>query len=592
MEIRNFCIIAHIDHGKSTLADRLLETTGTVEKRRMKEQLLDQMDIEQERGITIKLQPVRMEHNGVQLNLIDTPGHVDFTYEVSRSLQACEGALLVVDATQGIQAQTLANVHLALDQGLKIIPVINKIDLPAADPEGVSLDVCSLLNCELEEVLYVSAKTGDGVPALLDAIVDRLPSPTGEAEKPTTALIFDSYYDDYRGVVIYVRVVDGSISKGDHIYLFGSGSDTEVLDVGVLMPGEESLPKLAAGEIGYVVTGFRGVENARVGDTVTHMENKATESLPGYEKIIPMVYAGLYTKEGDDYNRLREALEKLKLNDSSLVFEPESSTALGLGFRAGFLGLLHVDVVVERLKREFDLEIIVTVPSVAYTVKNTKGEELTISSPVEFPDPTQIQEIEEPVMAVSIVTPTDYVGGVMQLVQEKRGVPTKDNMEYLDKERVILRYHMPLSTIVVDFYDLLKNASSGYASVNYEFDGYQEADVRRLDIMVAGEVVEALSTMVYKDEAYRAGRAIVKSLKDLLPRQMFEVRLQAALGAKVIASERIPPMRKDVTAGLYGGDVTRKRKLLEKQKKGKARMKSMGKVDIPQEAFMAVLKRD
>lgn len=593
--IRNFCIIAHIDHGKSTLADRLLEITGTIEKRKMQEQVLDQMDLERERGITIKLQPVQMRTlvNGeeYELNLIDTPGHVDFTYEVSRSLQACEGALLVVDATQGIQAQTLANLYLALEQDLEIIPVINKIDLPAAQPDRVAEEVSHLLGVPKEDMVFISAKTGLNVEAVIQKIVEKVPPPTGQISAPLKALIFDSVFDDYRGVVTYVRVEEGSIQAGSHLRLIGSKAMSDALEVGVFTPKMQVKPILNAGEIGYIVTGFKDVEAARVGDTVTLADHPATEALPGYKTLQPMVYAGIFIKEGSEYEHLRDAIGKLKLNDAALSFEPEHSPALGFGFRCGFLGLLHLDIVQERLRREYNLDVIVTVPSVAYRITMTHGQIKTIASPLALPDLSIVELIEEPWMKVDIVSPTEYIGAIMALLVEKRGKPRDQELEYVDPTRVIIHYSLPLSQIVVDFYDRLKNVSSGYASMGYDFIGFEPADVQRMDIIVAEEMVEALSTIVYKDEAQRAGRVVVEELKKMLPRQMFEVKIQASIGSKIVASERIPAMRKDVTAKLYGGDLSRKRKLLEKQKKGKAKMKSLGKVDIPQEAFLAVLKR-
>lgn len=594
-QLRNFCIIAHIDHGKSTLADRFLEVTGTVEQREMKEQLLDQMEIERERGITIKLQPVRMQYRvdgeDYILNLIDTPGHVDFSYEVSRSLQACEGALLVVDASQGIQAQTLANLYLALEQNLTIIPVLNKIDLPAADAPRVTAEVVSLLGCAEHEVIPVSAKTGENIEAILHAIIERIPPPSGRTENETRALIFDSIFDDYRGVITYVRMVDGTISTGDEIFLMGNENTSEALDVGVFRPELKSTGKLSAGEIGYVVTGFKGVEDAGVGDTMTRKDKRARESLPGYKVVKPMVYAGIYTKDSSKYPILADALGRLKLNDAALVYEKENSAALGFGFRCGFLGMLHLEIITERLNREFDLDLIVTTPSVAYHVYKTDGTQEVISTPLDLPDPSQVDHIEEPVMTVDIVTPTTYIGSVMQLVMEKRGKPTANEVEYLDEQLVVMHYHIPLAGLVVDFYDTLKNISSGYASLNYEFKGYERADIIRLNILVAEEPVDPLASMVYKDEAHVIGKKVVKALKEVLPQQQFEVKIQAAIGGKIIAAERLSALRKDVTAKLYGGDVTRKRKLLEKQKKGKKRMKSRGKVDIPQDAFLAVLKR-
>lgn len=595
--IRNFCIIAHIDHGKSTLADRLLEATHTVEKRKMREQVLDQMDLERERGITIKLQPVRMvhQHNGQTyfLNLIDTPGHVDFSYEVSRSLQACEGALLVVDATQGIQAQTIANLYLALEQDLTVIPLINKIDLPSARVVGVRGEIRKLLGCEDGEILEVSAKTGQNIDAVLCAVIERIPAPQGQTNVAPRALIFDSVFDDYQGVIAYVRVVDGEFTAATSIKLMANQKSSEALQVGFFKPQRQPQPKLSTGAIGYIVTGLKGVADARVGDTITTAKNSAITSLPGYKEVKPMVYAGVYTKDASQYSALREAIGKLKLNDAALIYEPDHSAALGFGFRCGFLGLLHLDIFAERMKREFQLDLIITTPSVAYRVITTtnNGEVLYISSPTALPDWSQIDHIEEPVMSVDIVTPVEYIGAVMQLVATKRGHPQKNEIEYIDEQRVILHYVLPLAGLVVDFYDLLKNVTSGFGSLNYEFKGYEPADLVRLDIVVAEDKVEPLASMVYRDEAQIVGRRVVNSLKEILPRQMFEVKIQAAVGAKIIASAKIPAMRKDVTAKLYGGDVTRKRKLLEKQKKGKKKMKSLGKVDIPQEAFSALLRR-
>lgn len=589
-KIRNFCIIAHIDHGKSTLADRLLELTGTVTQREMKDQVLDSMDLERERGITIKLQPVRMDYQGYVLNLIDTPGHVDFTYEVSRSLACCEGALLVVDATQGIEAQTLANLYLAIEQNLTIIPVINKIDLPAADVPKVTQELRNLLGTTDDEIIAVSAKTGENVTAILQAVIDRVAPPT-VAGRETKALIFDSTFDDYRGVIAYVRLMQGTIAKRSKLRFMINQLSSEALEVGYFKPKYLAQTELSAGEIGYVVTGLKSVEDCQVGDTITLTSAPATQPLPGYRQAKPMVFASIFCKEGDDYPKLREALGKLKLNDAALTYEPENSKALGFGFRCGFLGLLHLDVVQERLRREHGLDLIVTVPAVAYQVTLTNGSVQTISSPLDFPDPTQLQLVEEPVMQIDVITPSHYIGSIINLLQDRRGIPLDNDIEYLNQERVIIHYRVPLTGIIVDFYDKLKNVSSGYASLNYEFKGYQPCQVRRLDILVAGDPIEALASVVYEDEAQSAGRVIVSSLQKVLPRQMFEVRLQAAIGGKIIASERIPAMRKDVTAKLYGGDVTRKRKLLEKQKKGKAKMKAMGKIDIPKEAFLAVLKR-
>ncbi len=587
--IRNFCIIAHIDHGKSTLADRLLEVTGTVAPRDMKNQLLDQMDIERERGITVKLAPVRMRWKDIELNLIDTPGHVDFTYEVSRSLAAVEGALLVVDATQGVQAQTIANLDLAKQQGIVIIPVINKIDLPAANIPAVTEEIVKLTGCDPATIIHASAKEGIGIEAILDRVISAVPPPTGNQTGPLRALIFDSTFNTYKGVVAYVRIVDGQVSAHHAVRLLSTAVDTTALEVGSFRPKFVTEPRLSAGEIGYIVTGLKEVAQARVGDTVA--SSAAGQPLPGYREVKPMVFAGIFTQAGDEYPQLREAMEKLKLNDAALAFEPEHSPALGYGFRCGFLGLLHLDIIRERIEREFNLKVLVTVPSVAYHVFTNaqSSEPVIVRSPLELPDPSQILRIEEPVMAMSIVTPATYIGAVMQATQDRRG--QFQNLEYLDADRAILHFIIPLSSILVDFYDTLKSVTSGYASLNYELLGYEPADVIRLDILVATEPVDALSSMVYREESYRAGRAIVTALKPLLPRQMFEVKIQAAIGGKVIASEHLPAMRKDVTAELYGGDVTRKRKLLEKQKKGKQRMKAMGKVDIPQSAFLAVLKR-
>lgn len=588
-KIRNFCIIAHIDHGKSTLADRFLELTGTVAKRDMQEQVLDQMDIERERGITVKLAPVRMDWKGMELNLIDTPGHVDFTYEVSRSLAAVEGALLLVDATQGIQAQTLANLDLARQQGLTIIPVINKVDLPNADVEQVSADLAKLTNCLAETIAQVSAKTGQGVSDLLDRLIREVPAPTGRLDAPPRALVFDSTFDTYRGVVAYVRLVDGRLQAGDHLRFVASGALTSALEVGVFRPKYVAAPKLEAGEIGYVVTGLKNVSQARVGDTLSTAQHHP-DPLPGYRQVVPMVFAGIYTASGQDYGKLREAMDKLRLNDAALTAEPEQSPALGFGFRCGFLGLLHLDIVQERLRREYTVDLLVTVPSVAYQVTVTHHvEPLLVRSPLELPDPSRIERVDEPIMDLSVVTPSQYIGAVMQTTQERRGVFRE--VEYLDPQRAVVRFTIPLASILVDYYDRLKSVTSGYATVDYHLRGYHPAEVVRMDILVADEPVEPLATIVYRDEAARAGRRVVEALKDVLPRQMFEVKIQAVLGGKVIAAERLPAMRKDVTAKLYGGDVTRKRKLLEKQKKGKRRMKSYGKVDIPQSAFLAVLKR-
>lgn len=594
MNIRNFCIIAHIDHGKSTLADRFLEYTKTVERRVMKEQLLDSMDLERERGITIKLQPVRMKHRGKDgkeyiLNLIDTPGHVDFSYEVSRSLAAVEGAILLVDATQGIQAQTLANLYLAMDQNLTIIPVANKADLPSADvPETVKA-IHQLLG-EEAVVTPASGKTGLGIEDIVERIIAEVPPPSNTSDKPLRAIIFDSMFDDYRGAVTFIRVVDGSVKAGQSVRLMATGKELPVQEVGVFRPQLEKTDILSAGEIGYIITGLKEVTGVRVGDTVA--DPTVTEPLPGYREMKSMVFAGIFCKNGDDYPRLREAMDRLKLSDAALTYEPENSAALGFGFRCGFLGLLHLEIVQERLKREFNMDLIVTAPSVAYMVALTDGSEPKVmKSPQDLPDPTHISSIQEPMMRIDIITPAEYVGALMQMIQERRG--EYKTTEYLSENRAMLHYRLPLSVMLVDFYDKLKSISAGYASLNYELDGYQQVEVERLDIIVAEEKVEPLATIVYKDEAYEVGRKIVDKLKEVLPRQMFEVKIQSAIGGKVVASARIPAMRKDVTAKLYGGDVTRKRKLLEKQKKGKKKMKMMGigKVDIGPEAFMAVLKR-
>ncbi|MDD4901058.1 MAG: translation elongation factor 4 [Patescibacteria group bacterium] len=597
LKIRNFCIIAHIDHGKSTMADRMLEITGTIEKRKMRDQVLDQMDLERERGITIKLQPVKMEYRGFELNLIDTPGHVDFTYEVSRSLAAVEGAVLLVDATQGIQAQTLANLYLALEQNLTIIPVINKIDLPAADIEKSRKEIMQLLGCKAEEIILASGKTGQGVKEVLQAVIDRVPAPVetrhgASLRAPLRALIFDSTYDEYRGVVAYVRIFDGRVEKGDKITLLATKAKSEALDVGIFKPEYKTTGKLETGEIGYIVTGFRDVSECRVGDTVALAKyGDETKSLKGYNEVKPMVFAGIFPREGNEFEELREAIAKLKLSDAALAYEPESSEALGFGFRCGFLGLLHLEIFQERLKREYSLNLIVTVPSVAYKVREKNGMELIIRSPQKLPDPSEMEKIEEPWVRLDIIAPKEYIGPILNLTQEKRGV--YKNTEYIDETRVILHYEIPLAVILVDFYDKIKSASSGYASINYDFIGYRQADVVKMDILVAEEAVEALAMIVYSDEAFKRGKEVVATLKETLPKQMFVVKLQAAIGGKIIAAERISAMKKDVTAKLYGGDVTRKRKLLEKQKKGKKKMLAHGKgsVEIPSDVFVKLLKR-
>ena len=590
--IRNFCIIAHIDHGKSTLSDRMLEMTGAVEKHRMKEQILDSMELEREKGITIKLAPARMQYKEHVLNLIDTPGHVDFNYEVSRSLAAVEGAVLLVDSTQGVQAQTIGNLYLALEEDLTIIPVLNKIDLPASDVPRRKEELMKLIGCEASEILSVSGKTGEGVDALLEAIVERVPAPIGKSEEALRALIFDSAYDDYKGVLAYVRVMDGEIKKGEKVRMIATKAEGEVLEVGALNPqGFQPMAQLETGQIGYVVTGLKDIHSCRVGDTITNKNTPSTDALSGYREVSPMVFAGVFPEEGNDFQRLREAMERLKLSDSSLTFEPEHSPALGYGFRCGLLGMLHLEILKERLEREFNLDLVVTVPSVGYHVYKNSGEMMMIKSPLELPDPSFLNHVEEPWVKADIVTPEQHIGAVMQLVQDRKGL--YKNTEYLSENRVILHYEIPLSMVIVDFYDKLKSVTSGYASLNYELIDYREADVVRMDILVAEEIVEAFAMLVYRDEAARVGRRIVKTLKESIPREWFVIKLQAAIGGKIVASERISAMRKDVTAKLYGGDVTRKRKLLEKQKKGKARMADMGKgkVQIPTSTYLKVLKR-
>lgn len=587
--IRNFCIIAHIDHGKSTLADRLLEMTGTVEERNMKAQLLDKMDLEREKGITIKLAPVRMEHKGYELNLIDTPGHVDFSYEVSRSLEACEGALLVVDATQGIQAQTLANVYLAMAADLKIIPVLNKIDLPAADVERVSAEVINLLGCEKDEILHISAKTGQGVEGVLERIVLDVPPPIQSEAKETRALIFDSYYDDYRGVILYIRVFNGEIAKNSQIRMFATDVTGIALEVGALKPDMQPDKVLGTGEIGYIVTNLKTTREAKVGDTVTLASQHVSEPLPGYKDVKPFVYAGFFPDSNENYQLLKDAIEKLSLSDSALQFAPENSPVLGFGVRIGFLGLLHMDIIRERLEREYNLELVVTNPSTDYQVSLLNGEELDIKSASELPDPAKIQEIREPWIKGEIVVPESYVGSVIQLIASKRGI--HKNLSYMDA-RALVSFEAPLANLLTDFYDQLKSITSGYGSFNYELDNYRAEDLVRLDFYVAGDIVGALSIMVHRSEAQSLGRETVQKLKDVIPRQNFQVALQAAIGGKFIAREDISAYRKDVTTGLYGGDVSRKKKVLAKQAKGKKRLKKFGKVEIPAEAFTIMLKRD
>lgn len=587
--IRNFCIIAHIDHGKSTLADRMMELTHTVEKRDMKSQLLDSMDLEREKGITIKLAPVSMKYKDYALNLIDTPGHVDFSYEVSRSLEACEGAVLVVDASQGIQAQTLANVYLALAADLTIIPVLNKIDLPAADVPRVSAEVINLLGCKQEDIIMISAKTGEGVTDVLDAVVERIIPPAGSSDAPTRALIFDSYYDDYRGVILYTRTVDGSIKKGDTIEMLATGAKGLALDVGHLRPAMSPDPELATGEIGYIVTNLKTTRDAKVGDTITVPRAHTDDALPGYQHVQPFVYAGFFPVSNEDYNDLREAVEKLSLSDSALQFDPENSPVLGYGIRIGFLGLLHMDIVRERLEREYDLDLVVTNPSTNYEVTLTDGTEIDIKSASELPDVAKVSEIREPWIDGEIVVPQDYIGAVIQLIVTKRG--RQKNLSYID-ERALISFEAPLANLLTDFYDQLKSVTSGYGSFNYELSEYRAEDLVRVDFYISGELVDALSIMCHRSEAQAIGREVVAKLKDVVPRQAFEVSLQAAIGGRFIARENIGAYRKDVTGYLYGGDVSRKKKLLAKQARGKKRMKRFGKVDIPSEAFTVMLKRD
>jgi len=583
--IRNFSIIAHIDHGKSTLADRILELTDAVSAREMREQVLDSMELERERGITIKAQAVRVSWKGHELNLIDTPGHVDFTYEVSRSLQACEGALLVVDAAQGIEAQTLANAYLAIENGLEIVPVANKIDLPAADADGTAVEVADLLGDDPAHVLRISAKTGDGVADVLDAIVERVPPPTGDLEAPARALVFDSSYDQYRGVVAFVRVVDGSFSTREALRTMATDTRFDAEELGVFSPAMTPVERLTAGEVGYVVTGLKDVSRLRVGDTLTSVSRPADDALPGYKDVKPMVFAGLFPTDSDDYPELRDALERLKLNDAALVYEPETSQALGFGFRCGFLGLLHMEIVRERLEREFDLDLLVTAPNVAYRVQEKNGGWIEVHNPAEFP--REVEEVEEPYVAASIIVPKEYVGAVMELNNDRRG--TFGKLEYLSPERVHLTYELPLAEIVLDYYDQLKSRTRGYASFDYDLAGFKQGDLVRVDVLVGQEPVDALSLIVHRQFAYDRGRLLVDKLREEIPRQMFDIAIQAAIGSRVIARETVKAKRKDVLAKCYGGDISRKRKLLEKQKAGKKRMKQVGAVEVPQEAFLAVL---
>ena len=594
-KVRNFSIIAHIDHGKSTLADRILEFTETLQSREMEEQVLDSMDLERERGITIKLNTVEVEYTAKDgetyiLHLIDTPGHVDFTYEVSRSLAACEGAILIVDAAQGIEAQTLANVYLALDNDLEILPVINKIDLPAADPERVALEVEDIIGLPAEDVVLASAKNGIGIEDVLEKIVQEVPAPEGDIDNPLQALIFDSEYDSYRGVVLSIRIQEGMMKKGDIIQLMHNNKKFEVTEVGVFSPNPVKRDYLTVGDVGYVTANIKSVKDTQVGDTITLANNPADKPLPGYQQMKPMVYSGMYPSDSGDYEDLREALERLQLNDSSLRFEPETSQALGFGFRCGFLGMLHMDVIQERLEREFDLDIITTAPSVIYQVDKTDGETISVSNPSEMPDQVKVDKVREPFVKATVSVPSDYVGAVMELCQSKRGEFI--TMEYLDDIRVNIMYYLPLSEIVFDFFDRLKSTTKGYASLNYEEASYRESDLVKVDILIHGDTVDALSFIVHKDESQDRGRKIVEKLKDVIPRQQFEIPIQAGIGNHIIARSTVRAYRKDVTAKLYGGDVTRRMKLLEKQKAGKKRMKSVGNVDIPQDAFMAVLNLD
>ena len=594
--IRNFCIIAHIDHGKSTLADRLIELTGVLTKREMQEQVLDNMDLERERGITIKLQSVRTTYKAKDgkeyiLNLIDTPGHVDFTYEVSRSLAACEGAILVVDASQGVEAQTLANVYLALDNDLEIVPVINKIDLPSADPEMVINEIENVIGIEAQDAPRISAKTGLNVDQVLEAIVNKIPAPSGNADAPTKALIFDSYYDNYKGAVAFVRVKDGSIKVGDEVDFMATGKSYVVSEVGYFGAGTYvPTNELKTGEVGYVAASIKNVSDIHVGDTITLKNNPAKEPLPGYKKITPMVYCGIYPADGSDYEDLKVALEKLSLNDASLFWEPETSVALGFGFRCGFLGLLHMEIIQERIDREYDLNVITTAPSVIYKVIKTDGTKFDLYNPTDLPPAQEISKMEEPIVKADIMLPKQYVGNIMELCQDRRGI--YKNMQYMDENRVILVYEMPLNEIIYDFFDALKSRTKGYASFDYEIIGYKESDLVKLDILLNGDLIDAFSLIVHKDKAYARGRKMAEKLKTTIPRQMFEIPIQAAIGGKVIARETISAMRKDVLAKCYGGDITRKKKLLEKQKEGKKKMRQLGTVDVPQEAFLSILKLD
>ncbi len=592
--IRNFCIIAHIDHGKSTLADRLIEFTGTLAKRELSDQLLDSMDIERERGITIKLAPVKMNYtkDGVdyELNLIDTPGHVDFSYEVSRSLAACEGAVLIVDATQGVEAQTLANVYIAVDNDLEIIPVINKIDLPSARPEEVRAEIEDVIGIDASIAPLVSAKEGIGIEEVLNQVVDLVPPPSGDVNAPLKALIFDSFYDNYKGAVCLVRIVDGSIAAGDKMEIMSNGKQFDVVEVGVFQPKMVAARSLSAGEVGYICASIKTVSDTAPGDTITLADNKAGQPCPGYKKVQPVVFCGIYPVDGSKYNDLKDALEKLRLNDASLSFEPEVSVALGFGFRCGFLGLLHMEIIEERLEREFNLDLITTAPGVNYNVNKTNGEKLTVTNPSNLPSFSEIESIEEPIVSADIFTPPEFIGSIMELCQDKRGEYI--DMVYLDKTRVKMHYEIPLNEIVYDFFDSLKSRTRGYASLDYEIKGYKPSDLVKLDILLNNDVCDALSLIVHRDKAYARGRSIAEKLKEVIPRQMFEIPIQAAIGGKVIARETVKALRKDVLAKCYGGDITRKKKLLEKQKEGKKRMRQVGSVEVPSEAFMSVLKLD
>ncbi|HIY98757.1 MAG TPA: translation elongation factor 4 [Firmicutes bacterium] len=592
--IRNFCIVAHIDHGKSTLADRIMDLTGAVSAREAKQQLLDSMDIERERGITIKLTPVRMHYTydgeEYELNLIDTPGHVDFTYEVSRSLKACEGAILIVDASQGVEAQTLTNVYLALDNDLEIIPVINKIDLPSARPDEVKAEIEDVIGLPADDAPLISAKEGVGIDKVLEQVITLLPPPKGDFNKPLKALIFDSFYDSYKGAISIIRVFDGCVRAGDKIKMMATGATFDVTEVGYFTPGSTQAESLGAGDVGYLCASIKNVSDTKVGDTITLANNPTAEALPGFKEAEPMVFSGVYPADGARYDDLKEALEKLKLNDAALFYEPEVSVALGFGFRCGFLGLLHMEIIEERLEREFDLDLITTAPSVSYRVVTTKGETLEISNPTALPNMSEVDHLEEPMVKASIYTPPEYVGTIMELCQDKRG--SFINMTYIETTRVLLEYEMPLGEIIYDFFDSLKSRSKGYASLDYEMNGYKKSDLVKMDILLNGEVCDALSLIIHRDKAYARGRAIAEKLKDVIPRQQFEIPIQAAIGGKVIARETVKAVRKDVLAKCYGGDITRKKKLLEKQKEGKKRMRQIGSVEVPSEAFMTILKFD